>query len=110
MLGFVAIFDQILGEEGLGRSAAEGWGGDRFSLWHKGEEVAFALTFRGEEVSDAEEMQQAMIAYSFAVAGDASSSAADNFIWQQIDGDTLRLVVASEQEAGEELAEFYGNW
>ena len=109
MLGFVAIFDQILGEEGLGRSAAEGWGGDRFSLWHKGEEVAFALTFRGEEVSDAEEMQQAMIAYSFAVAGDASSSAADNFVWQQIDGDTLRLVVASEQEAGEELAEFYGN-
>lgn len=109
MLGFVAIFDQTLGDEGSNRLAAEGWGGDRFSLWHKGEEVAFALTFRGDEASDAEEMQQAMIAYSFAVARDASSSAANNFVWQQLDGDTLRLVVASEQEAGEELAEFYGN-
>ena len=109
MLGFVAIFDQTLGDEGLSKLAAEGWGGDRFSLWHKGEEVAFALTFRGDEVSDAEEMQQAMIAYSFAVARDASSSAANNFVWQQIDGNTLRLVVASEQEAGEELAVFYSD-
>ena len=119
MLGFVAIFDQILGDEGPNRPSVEGWGGDQFSLWHKGEEVALALTYRGDEASDAEEMATAMKGYIALVTGEAAIMAIDeypivgideNYLWLSVEGDTLRLIVASEQEAGEELAAFYSSY
>ena len=118
MLGFVSVFDQILGSEGASRSAVAGWGGDRFSLWSKDDEVALALTYRGDEASDTEEMAAAMKGYIALVTGDTAFLTFDeyplfgvgeNFLWLSVDGDTLRLVVASEQEAGEELAAFYGS-
>lgn len=116
MLGFVSVFDQILGSEGASRSAVAGWGGDRFSLWSKDDEVALALTYRGDEASDTIEMAAAMRGYIALVTGDTAFLTFDeyplfgvgeNFLWLSVDGDTLRLVVASEQEAGEELAAFY---
>ena len=116
MLGFVSVFDQILGNEGASRSAVAGWGGDRFSLWSKDDEVALALTYRGDEASDTVEMATAMKGYMALVTGDTTFLTFDeyplfgvgeNFVWLSIDGDTLRLVVASEPEAGEELAAFY---
>ena len=118
MLGFVSVFDQILGSEGASRSAVAGWGGDRFSLWSKDDEVALALTYRGDEASDTIEMAAAMKGYIALVTGDTAFLTFDeyplfgvgeNFLWLSVDGDTLRLVVASEQEAGEELAAFYGS-
>ena len=118
MLGFVSVFDQILGSEGASRSAVAGWGGDRFSLWSKDDEVALALTYRGDEASDTIEMATAMRGYIALVTGDTAFLTFDeyplfgvgeNFLWLSVDGDTLRLVVASEQEAGEELAAFYGS-
>ena len=118
MLGFVSVFDQILGGEGASRSAVAGWGGDRFSLWSKDDEVALALTYRGDEASDTIEMATAMKGYIALVTGDTAFLAFDeyplfgvgeNFLWLSVDGDTLRLVVASEQEAGEELAAFYSS-
>ena len=119
MLGFVAVFDQILGSQGPSRPAVEGWGGDRFSLWHKGEEVALALTYRGDEAADTEEMATAMKGYIALVTGEAALMAIDeypivgideNFLWLSVEGDTLRLIVASEREAGEELADFYSSY
>lgn len=118
MLGFVSVFDQILGSEGASRSAVAGWGGDRFSLWSKDDEVALALTYRGDEASDTIEMATAMRGYIALVTGDAAFLTFDeyplfgvgeNFLWLSVDGDTLRLVVASEPEAGEELAAFYSS-
>ena len=119
MLGFVAVFDQILGSQGPSRPAVAGWGGDRFSLWHKGEEVALALTYRGDEAADTEEMATAMKGYIALVTGEAALMAIDeypivgideNFLWLSVEGDTLRLIVASEREAGEELADFYSSY
>lgn len=116
MLGFVAVFDQILGNEGPNRPAVAGWGGDRFSLWSKDDEVALALTYRGDEATDTEEMATAMRGYMALVTGDADflthdeyplTGVGENFVWLSVDGDTLRLVIASEIEAGEELADFY---
>ena len=117
MLGFVSVFDQILGSEGASRPAVAGWGGDRFSLWSKDDEVALALTYRGDDASDTVEMATAMRGYMALVTGDTAFLTVDeyplfgvgeNFVWLSVDGDTLRLVVASEPEAGEELAAFYG--
>ena len=119
MLGFVAVFDQILGSQGPSRPAVAGWGGDRFSLWSKDDEVALALTYRGDEATDTEEMATAMKGYIALVTGEAAIMAIDeypiigvdeNFVWLSVEGDTLRLIVASEQEAGEELAAFYSSY
>ena len=84
-LTFAAMFDQVLGfnvpdqsamedligEDGLPnpafilqasprRKAVDGWGGDRYSLWYNGSEVAMAMTYRGDEASDAEELAETM--------------------------------------------------
>ena len=87
-LTFAAMFDQVLGfnvpdqsamedligEDGLPnpafilqasprRKAVAGWGGDRYSLWYNGSEVAMAMTYRGDEASDAEELAETMREY-----------------------------------------------
>ena len=87
-LTFAAMFDQVLGfnvpdqsamedligEDGLPnpafilqasprRKAVDGWGGDRYSLWYNGSEVAMAMTYRGDEASDAEELAETMREY-----------------------------------------------
>ena len=119
MLGFVSVFDQILGSQGPSRPAVAGWGGDQFSLWSKDNEVALALTYRGDEAADTEEMATAMKGYIALVTGEAAFLAIDeypivgideNFLWLSVEGDTLRLIVASEREAGEELADFYSSY
>ena len=119
MLGFVSVFDQILGSQGPSRPAVAGWGGDQFSLWSKDNEVALALTYRGDEAADTEEMATAMKGYIALVTGEAAIMAIDeypiigvdeNFVWLSVEGDTLRLIVASEREAGEELAAFYSSY
>jgi len=118
MLGFASVFDQILGSEGPSRPAVAGWGGDQFSLWSKDDEVALALTYRGDEAADTEEMATAMKGHIALVTGSAAILAFDeypivgideNYLWLSVEGDTLRLIVASEQEAGEELAAFYSS-
>ena len=81
--------------------------------------MALALTYRGDEAADTEEMATAMKGYIALVTGEAAIMAIDeypivgvdeNFLWLSVDGDTLRLIVASEPEAGEELADFYSSY
>ena len=66
----------------------EGWGGDRYSYWFNGSDVAMALTYRGDEASDAQELAEALSEYistamnagemevsdGLAVSGDAATS------------------------------------
>ena len=145
-LTFAAMFDQVLGfhvpdqsamtdlmgEDGLPsaafilsasprRKAVEGWGGDRYSLWYNGSEVAMAMTYRGDEASDAQELAETMREYiSTAMnvgepetSGDTSASgysvtwSGEDFAWLKVEGDTVRFVAASDPTAGEELVAFY---
>ena len=145
-LTFAAMFDQVLGfhvpdqsamtdlmgEDGLPsaalilsasprRKAVEGWGGDRYSLWYNGSEVAMAMTYRGDEASDAQELAETMREYiSTAMnvgepetSGDTSASGysvtwgGEDFAWLKVEGDTVRFVAASDPTAGEELVAFY---
>ena len=145
-LTFAAMFDQVLGfhvpdqsamtdlmgEDGLPaaafilsasprRKAVEGWGGDRYSLWYNGSEVAMAMTYRGDEASDAQELAETMREYiSTAMnvgepetSGDTSASgysvtwSGEDFAWLKVEGDTVRFVAASDPAAGEELVAFY---
>ena len=116
------------------RSAVKGWGGDRYSLWFNGSEVAFAMTYRGDEASDAEELAETMREYvstgmnvgEAKVSGDTvtwsgsrESSAGEgsaedgdsgegkDFAWLSVEGDTLRFVAASDPAVGAKLVAFY---
>ena len=143
-LSFVGMFDQVLGypvpdltdprfaeEQAIdiafvlaasaSRPAVEGWGGDRYSLWYNGSEVAMAMTYRGDEASDAEELAETMREYiSTAMnvgepetSGDTSASdytvtwSGEDFAWLKVEGDTVRFVAASDPAVGEELVAFY---
>ena len=143
-LSFVSMFDQVLGyqvpdltdprfaeEQAIDiafvlsasarRPAVEGWGGDLYSLWYNGSEVAMAMTYRGDEASDAQELAETMREYiSTAMnvgepetSGDTSASSyavtwsGEDFAWLKVEGDTVRFVAASDPAVGEKLAEFY---
>ena len=143
-LSFVSMFDQVLGyqvpdltdprfaeEQAIDiafvlsasarRPAVEGWGGDLYSLWYNGSEVAMAMTYRGDEAKDAEELAETMREYiSTAMnvgepetSGDTSASgysvtwSGEDFAWLKVEGDTVRFVAASDPAVGEKLVAFY---
>ena len=149
-LSFVSMFDQVLGyqvpdltdprfaeEQAIDiafvlsasarRPAVEGWGGDLYSLWYNGSEVAMAMTYRGDEAKDAQELAETMREYistamnvgepetsgDIAESGDTSASgytvtwSGEDFAWLKVEGDTVRFVAASDPAVGEELAAFY---
>ena len=102
-----------------GRPAVEGWGGDRYSLWFNGSDVAFVMTYRGDEASDAEELSEALQKYISTgmnvgepeVSGDtvtwSSTGDGEDFAWLSVEGDTLRFVAASDPAVGAKLVAFY---
>ena len=116
------------------RSAVKGWGGDRYSLWFNGSKVAFTMTYRGDEASDAEELAETMREYvstgmnvgeakvsgdtvtwggtgesssGEGSAGDGDSGEGKDFAWLSVEGDTLRFVAASDPAVGAKLVAFY---
>lgn len=115
------------------RAAVKGWGGDRYSLWFNGSEVAFAMTYRGDKASDAEELAETMREYVSTgmnvgkakvsgntvtwsteesssgedSAGEGNSAEGKDFAWLSVDGDTLRFVAASDPAVGAKLVAFY---
>lgn len=149
-LSFVSMFDQVLGyqvpdltdprfaeEQAIDiafvlsasarRPAVEGWGGDLYSLWYNGSEVAMAMTYRGDEAKDAEELAETMREYistamnvgepetsgDTAESSDTSASgyavtwSGEDFAWLKVEGDTVRFVAASDPAVGEKLVAFY---
>ena len=78
------------------RSAVNGWGGDRYSLWFNGSEVAFAMTYRGDEASDAEELAETMREYV---------STGMNVGEAKVSGNTVTWSSTGEGSAGEGTSE-----
>ncbi len=101
------------------RPAVKGWGGDRYSLWFNGSDVAFVMTYRGDEASDAEELSEALQKYistgmnvgEAEVSGDtvtwSSTEDGEDFAWLSVEGDTLRFVATSDPAVGAKLVAFY---
>ena len=132
-ISFTVMFDQVLGREGPSRPAVEGWGGDQYSYWFNGSEVAMALTYRGDEASDAAELAEALSEYiatamnagdvevsagpaasgdlvslgDTAVSGYTATWSGEDFAWLSVAGDTVRFIAASDPAAGAELVAFY---
>jgi hypothetical protein len=109
-LGFETMFDQILGDD-ASRTASDGWGGDRYSLFFDGTESALVLNYRGDSERDAEEMQAALVDYiRAAMAVDGASEtggyttfSGDDFAAVQRDGDSVTFVAAGDPTVGARL-------
>ncbi len=135
-LWFSLMFDQVLETEkvevngrqvevnGHERPAVKGWGADTYSYWFDGAEAAFALTYRGDETTDAQELFETMQEYISAAmnvgAPEASESSevseaseekvtwqGEDFAWLHLSGDTLRFIAASDPEVGNLLVSTY---
>ena len=132
MLWFSLMFDQFFEPEekeingrevlvnGTDRLAVEGWGADMYSYWFNGTEAAFALSYRGDEASDASELFGSLQKYvSTAMnvevsatgdpeaAGDNLTWQGEDFAWLSLSGDMLRFVAASDPEVGGLLVSTY---
>ncbi len=135
MLWFSLMFDQFFEPEekeingrevlvnGFDRLAVEGWGADMYSYWFNGTEAAFALSYRGDEASDASELFGSLQKYvSTAMkvggsetgdpeaAGDSLTWQGEDFAWLSLSGDMLRFVAASDPGVGGLLVSTYENF
>ena len=126
-LWFSLMFDQVLETEqsevngrriqvnGPDRPAVKGWGADTYSYWFDGTDAAFALTYRGDETADAQELFETMQEYVSAAmnvgAPEVSEKEAtwqgEDFAWLLLSGDTLRFIAASDPEVGNLLVSTY---
>ncbi len=127
--GFETMFNQIFGilspigfldpwepDDSEYRESVKGWGGDRYSLWSRGAETAFALTYRGDETSDASEMYEEMQNFVSTamdvgepdMSGNTTTWSGADYAWLSISGDYVRFIAATDPEVGVLLADHYG--
>jgi hypothetical protein len=109
-LGFELMFNQHLG----GRSeAANGWGADRYVVYHDGSELALALVYRGDVPEDAIEMEDALVDYSveaMAVGEPAESEGGtvaegDDYVLVSRHDELVTWVAASDPAVGAALVD-----
>ena len=96
-LGFRVMLDQVLGQ-GVGVTAADGWGGDYYLQWFDGTNAALLLVFEGDTNRDTEELRQALSDYVAAVFEQDYASV------QVIDGQ-LVFIAADEEAVGQLILE-----
>lgn len=98
-LSFELMFNQVLDGNA---DAADGWGGDAYRVYFDGENVAMVLRYTGDTVTDAEELEAALVSYVDAAVLDGAFGEVT-----RTDGD-VTLVVADDPSVGgflmEELA------
>ncbi len=129
-LWFSLMFDQVFEsgktgtrgrrptQAGIERPAVEGWGADVYSHWFDGADTAFALSYRGDEASDASELFEAFREYVSTAMNVGEPSAAgksvtwrgEDFAWLSISGDMLRFIAASDPEVGDFLVSNYDDF
>ncbi|HEY6629670.1 MAG TPA: hypothetical protein VI193_11860 [Acidimicrobiia bacterium] len=96
-LGFRVMLDQVLGQ-GVGVTAADGWGGDYYLQWFDGTNAALLLVYEGDTNRDTDELRQAMSDYAAAVFEQDYASV------QVIDGQ-LVFIAADEEAVGQLILE-----
>ena len=92
-LGLRVMLDQVLGQ-GVGVTAADGWGGDYYSQWFDGTNAALLLVYEGDTNRDTEELRQALSDYTAAVFEQDYASV------QVIDG-KLVFIAADDEAVGQ---------
>jgi hypothetical protein len=88
MLGGVLNEDETL-------TAADGWGGDSYSLWYDGTNVAFLIVYEGDTDQDMEEARVGLLEYARTNVPEAA------FAWVEVINDQLVFIAADVPSVGE---------
>lgn len=103
-LGFVLMFDQVLGP-GSSATASGGWGGDSYKILFDGTDAGLVLQYRGDTAADAVEMAAALEEYvgvalevgdGFDLA-DGRGFAGEDFAWVRVEGADVMFVAGSSE-------------
>jgi hypothetical protein len=95
-LGFRILFDEVLGDNAT-LTAADGWGGDRYSFWYDGSNAVFVLVFEGDTSTDQEEAEDALLTFAQTSVPEAA------FVWVEVINDQLTFIASDVPSVGETI-------
>ncbi len=95
-LGLRILFDEVLGEEAT-LAAADGWGGDSYTVWYDGENVVFVLVYEGDTATDEAEAEEAMLEFARNSVPDPA------FVWVEVINDQLTFIASDVPSVGESI-------
>ena len=106
-LGFLLMFEQVLGEAPA-NVAADGWGGDRFRMWFDGVNAVMVIEYVGDTETDAAELADALVAYAVtgmavgapSQSGDAVVLSGSDYAYVARSGADVVFVAASDPAIG----------
>ena len=109
-LGFQTMLAQILGTD-RAKTAADGWGGDRYAYFFGDGEAALIIEYRGDSEADAIEMQEILIEYvtqamdvgASETVGGAQTFTGEDFAAVNRQEDSVRFVATSDPVLGPTL-------
>lgn len=92
--GLRVMFGGVMNEDET-LTAADGWGGDRYSLWYDGSNAAFLILYEGDTPKDMEEARVALLQYATTNVPEAA------FVWVEVINDQVAFIAADVPAVGE---------
>lgn len=93
-LGLRILFDEVLSDADT-LTAADGWGGDHYSVYYDGSNVAFVLVYAGDTLKDREEAEAALLDFARTSVPEAA------YVWVEVLNDQLTFIAADVPTVGE---------
>lgn len=94
--GLRILFDAVLGDDET-LTAADGWGGDAYSLFYDGTNVAFVLVYEGDTTGDRDEAEAALLEFARNSVPEAA------FAWVEVLNDQLTFIATDVPAVGEKI-------
>lgn len=94
--GLRVLFDEVLNDADT-LEASDGWGGDRYSLWYDGTNVAFVLVYEGDTTLDRDEAEAALLEFARTSVLEAA------YAWVEVLNGQLTFIAADEPAVGEAI-------
>lgn len=94
--GLRVLFDEVLNDADT-LTAADGWGGDHYSVFYDGSNVAFVLVYEGDTLADRDEAEAALLGFARGSVPEAA------FAWVEVLNDQLVFIAADVPSVGETI-------
>lgn len=95
-LGLRILFDEVLGDAAT-LTAADGWGGDRYSVWYDGSNAVFVMVYAGDTDSDESEAEDALLEFA------TTSVPEEAFVWVEVIDGQLTFIASDVPSVGETI-------
>lgn len=99
--GLRVLFDEVLNDTDT-LEAADGWGGDHYSVFYDGSNVAFVLVYEGDTTADRDEAEAALLEFARGSVPEAA------FVWVEVLNDKLTFIAADVPSVGDAILASFG--